>query len=108
MTDTINDATTYALRREGYRQKQWSTVIDGRERETHAAANGQVVGIDDPFRIGGASWHHPGDPHLPVVRNRLTVDARSSVPASPKTGSESSANSSFASTVLLKISLWYH
>lgn len=66
MTDTINDATTYALRREGYAQKQWSTVIDGRERPTHAAANGQTVGIQEPFSIGGASGMFPGDPRLPV------------------------------------------
>jgi SPP1 gp7 family putative phage head morphogenesis protein len=66
MTDTINDATSYALRREGYSHKQWSTVIDGRERPDHAEANGQVVGINQPFQIGGASGMYPGDPHLPV------------------------------------------
>jgi SPP1 gp7 family putative phage head morphogenesis protein len=65
MTDTINDATTYALKREGYRQKQWSTVIDGRERPTHDAENGQVVGIDDVFHVGGASCSFPGQDILP-------------------------------------------
>lgn len=64
MTDTINDGTTTTLRKEGYRQKTWSTVIDGRERETHAEADGQTVGIDEPFRVGGESAFYPGDSNL--------------------------------------------
>ena len=65
LTDTINDGTTQALRKEGYQDKQWSTVIDGRERETHAKADGQTVGIHDMFRVGGASCSYPGDESLP-------------------------------------------
>lgn len=65
LTDTINDGTTQALRKEGYREKQWSTVVDGRERETHAAADGQTVGMDEMFSIGGSSCRFPGDEALP-------------------------------------------
>jgi SPP1 gp7 family putative phage head morphogenesis protein len=65
LTDTINDGTVQTIDKQGYRQKEWSTVIDGRERETHAAADGQVVGINDPFRVGGATCQYPGDDSLP-------------------------------------------
>ena len=64
MTDTINDGTAETLRREGFREKEWSTVIDGRERESHAQADGQIVGMDDFFRIGGESCRFPGDDAL--------------------------------------------
>jgi hypothetical protein len=53
------------LRKEGYRKKTWSTVIDGRERPTHNAANGQTVASDAPFTVGGAHGMYPGDPILP-------------------------------------------
>ena len=36
LTDSINDGTLRMLIREGYTQKEWSTVADGRERPTHA------------------------------------------------------------------------
>ncbi len=65
LTGVINDGTVKTLGKEGYQQKEWSTVIDGRERETHAEADGQIVGIDDYFKIGGASAFAPGDPMLP-------------------------------------------
>lgn len=61
LTDTINDGTEQTLRKEGYQTKEWSTVIDGRQRETHQKANGQVVGINDLFRVGDESCKFPGD-----------------------------------------------
>jgi SPP1 gp7 family putative phage head morphogenesis protein len=65
LTRVINDATVRALAEEGYTEKEWSTVIDGRERETHNAANGQVVGIYESFTVGGAHCQAPGDENLP-------------------------------------------
>lgn len=65
LTDAINDGTTQTLRKEGHRGKEWSTVRDGRERETHAAADGQVIGIDDVFNVGGHTCRYPGDDNLP-------------------------------------------
>jgi SPP1 gp7 family putative phage head morphogenesis protein len=64
LTDTINDGTEQTLRKEGYKTKEWSTVIDGRERETHNKANGQIVGINDLFKVGGESCKYPGDDGL--------------------------------------------
>lgn len=65
-TGVINDGTSQALWSEGYREKTWSTVIDGRERPDHAAADGQTVAIDVPFSIGGAAGMYPGDAMLPI------------------------------------------
>lgn len=65
LTDTINDGTLHTLQREGHSHKEWITNLDGRERETHAAANGQVVGIHESFIIGGSPARHPGDDSLP-------------------------------------------
>lgn len=46
--------------------EQWLDAGDGRVRETHEEADGQVVGVDQPFLVGGYEAMHPGDPALPV------------------------------------------
>jgi uncharacterized protein with gpF-like domain len=66
LTDVINYGSTETLRREGYQNKEWSTVIDGRERASHAAADGQVVGIQQTFMVGGSTAFFPGDSNLPI------------------------------------------
>jgi len=66
LTDVINEGTLATLRKEGFQQKEWATVIDGNERPTHAAAHGQVVGINETFTVGGSSAQAPGDPILPA------------------------------------------
>ena len=65
LTNTIGDGNLTALIDEGQEAKQWSTVIDGRERETHHEANGQVVAIQEPFMVGGYACQRPGDDDLP-------------------------------------------
>jgi SPP1 gp7 family putative phage head morphogenesis protein len=65
LTNTIADGNLEALREEGREYKRWSTVIDGRERPTHHDADGQVVGIDEPFTVGGSQCDRPGDDALP-------------------------------------------
>jgi hypothetical protein len=42
--------------------KTWNTNIDGRERDTHRAADGQTVPLDGVFTVGGEELEHPGDP----------------------------------------------
>lgn len=49
------------LKMQGYKYKQWHTIIDGRERATHAVANNQVVPIDQPFIVGGYRMMFPRD-----------------------------------------------
>ena len=58
-------------------QKEWNSVEDGRTREDHNAADGQIVDIDGSFIVGGSSMAHPGDPRAPakqVVNCRCIMD----------------------------------
>jgi SPP1 gp7 family putative phage head morphogenesis protein len=40
--------------------KQWLAVNDNRTRETHRAADGQIVAMNQPFIVGGSSYDTPG------------------------------------------------
>lgn len=42
-------------------KKIWLATMDNRTRETHAVADGQEVGIDDSFIVGGEKLKFPGD-----------------------------------------------
>jgi uncharacterized protein with gpF-like domain len=42
--------------------KEWLSAHDSRTREDHATADGQVVGINDAFDVGGEALEYPGDP----------------------------------------------
>lgn len=68
--------------------KVWRSTIDGRTRETHSKANGQVREIEEPFVVGGASMLRPGDgPAREVVNCRcvmLVVPRRSASTFAPK------------------------
>jgi hypothetical protein len=45
----------------------WHTNMDGRERESHAAMNGQVIGWGSNFVSGhGNQLRYPGDPAAPI------------------------------------------
>ncbi|HET6481283.1 MAG TPA: phage minor head protein, partial [Actinoplanes sp.] len=46
-------------------QKEWIATPDPRTRPTHIAADGQRVGLADPFMVGGYSADFPADPSLP-------------------------------------------
>lgn len=57
-------------------KKQWVSTRDGRERDSHSEANGQVVGIDEPFIVGDSELDFPGDPSGPpeeVINCRCVV-----------------------------------
>lgn len=47
-------------------KKEWLATLDGRVRDTHAAADGQIRLIDEPFDVGGSKMQHPGDKNAPV------------------------------------------
>jgi uncharacterized protein with gpF-like domain len=42
-------------------KKQWLSSRDSRTRETHSEADGQEVGMDEPFVVGGEELMWPGD-----------------------------------------------
>ena len=48
-------------------RKAWLATMDGRVRETHAAADGQTRGLQEAFNVGGASLQYPGDPGAPAA-----------------------------------------
>lgn len=56
--------------------KEWLTAMDGRERETHGAANGQKVPMAGKFNVGGSIMTHPRDKSAPadeVINCRCTL-----------------------------------
>lgn len=41
--------------------KVWLATEDGHTRATHSEADGQTVGLDEPFEVGGSQLMYPGD-----------------------------------------------
>lgn len=56
--------------------QEWIATRDGRTRESHASADGQVVAVGQPFVVGGHEGAYPGDPVLPADE---TVNCRCAV-----------------------------
>jgi uncharacterized protein with gpF-like domain len=54
-SEEIQDQTGFQMTRE------WVAVEDDRTRESHADADGQEVGMDQPFIVGGEELDRPGD-----------------------------------------------
>ena len=46
-------------------QKEWLATLDGRTRHDHGAADGQRVGLDEKFDVGGHKMKYPGDMSAP-------------------------------------------
>lgn len=42
-------------------EREWVSALDARTRHEHAEADGQVVGVDKPFIVGGEKLMFPGD-----------------------------------------------
>lgn len=61
----INSTTHDTYAKEGVREMEWITTMDGNERATHAEADGQIRGIGESFNVGGAQLRFPGDPGGP-------------------------------------------
>lgn len=43
-------------------RREWVATMDSRTRSPHASADGQTVGMNQPFRVNGESLMYPGDP----------------------------------------------
>lgn len=57
-------------------QKAWVCTTDGRTRDSHFAADGQRIGLDETFLIGAHRLRYPGDPQGPaseIVNCRCTT-----------------------------------
>lgn len=57
--------TSSELARQGYTRRRWVTMHDDKVRDTHRHAEGQTVGIDEPFVVGGYPLRYPGDRQAP-------------------------------------------
>lgn len=42
--------------------RTWNSVLDKHTRDAHAEADGQTVGLDENFSVGGEELMYPGDP----------------------------------------------
>lgn len=75
------EATTYesagAIANAGIEvTRTWLATSDDRVRATHAEADGQTVGMEEPFTVGDAELMYPGDPDGPpeeVISCRCSV-----------------------------------
>lgn len=47
-------------------RREWVASGGERTRSTHAAASGQVRGMQEPFEVGGVPLMYPGDPNGPA------------------------------------------
>ena len=56
--------------------QEWISTRDSRARPSHAAADGQVRAIGEPFEVGGATMAYPGDPSAGA---KNTVNCRCTV-----------------------------
>ena len=73
--ESLQQLTDHGVPREAVK-RTWVTSRDGRERETHADADGQQVGLDEPFQVGGVMMMHPGEMGAPaeeVINCRCSV-----------------------------------
>lgn len=43
-------------------RREWVSAEDERTREDHIEANGQIVGLNEPFKVGNSELMYPGDP----------------------------------------------
>lgn len=65
-------------KRSGYNYKRWNTIIDGKERDSHAFADGQEKPIDEPFDVGGYFMNFPKDDSFGAPAEEI-VNCRCSV-----------------------------
>ncbi|MCI1776566.1 MULTISPECIES: phage minor head protein [Paenibacillus] len=65
---TMSTAAANGGKLEGWKQsevakgKKWRSAAGSRTRKSHRKANGQVVALDKPFKVGSSKLMYPGDP----------------------------------------------
>lgn len=60
-SNKIFSYTEYEEAVKGKSYKQWLTIIDGHERESHAEANGVIMPINEPFVLQGGMMQYARD-----------------------------------------------
>lgn len=73
--------------------RTWNAVMDARTRPEHAAADGQQVGLNEPFSVGGEDLMYPCDPTGSagnVINCRCSVSYDLSLSAGDTSGADMS------------------
>jgi len=70
-------------------QKEWIASFDDRTRDTHSAADGQIVNANDSFIVGGQQMMFPGDPSGGAAE---CINCRCSVAYFPIEGAQTIGN----------------
>ena len=79
-----SNAGNFALYQQwGVDEKEWLATLDGRVRDAHAAADGQVVPMDEPFDVGGELMMYPGDSSLGASLGNVIQCRCTTIPVIP-------------------------
>lgn len=81
-----NAGSTALYEDSGVEEQEWVATNDDRTRETHAAANGQVVRVGEPFDVGGSQMLYPGDDSLGADVAEIVNCRCTTVPIIPEGG----------------------
>lgn len=61
LDDFLSESTSPGSEFDTDPKKEWNAILDSRTRETHAEADGQVVGLMEYFHVGDSLLMFPGD-----------------------------------------------
>lgn len=93
---SYNAGSTELYKQAGVEQQEWVATNDNRTRESHAAANGQVVDVDTPFDVGGSQLLFPGDDSLGADVGEIVNCRCTTVPVIPEGGLQTGDESAYA------------
>ena len=68
---SINEGQLLTYAGEGVERKEWISTMDDKTRDAHAAANGQIVAVDQPFIVDGDELLYPGDDSETSAENTI-------------------------------------
>ncbi len=66
MLRAVNGGTLAGYDQGGVQKKEWLASMDANTRDTHAALNGEIVRVGEPFTRGSVPMDFPGDPTAPA------------------------------------------
>jgi SPP1 gp7 family putative phage head morphogenesis protein len=93
---SYNAGSSELYKQAGVEQQEWVATNDNRTRESHAAANGQVVDMDTPFDVGGSQLLFPGDDSLGADAGEIVNCRCTTVPIIPEGGLNTGDESDYA------------
>ncbi|MBX4215693.1 hypothetical protein KW797_01970 [Candidatus Parcubacteria bacterium] len=83
---SYNAGTTTLFENAGVEEREWLATQDDRTRDDHLAADGQVMGINEPFVIGGFEMMYPGDDSLGAPLDEIINCRCATLPILPEMG----------------------